>query len=100
MSDEYKVLNMFSGRKAGKNMFYAQKMALQYFEKHLGKPIRIIQCDHEKITKLESQLAKVTSERDILKEACEKTKALARKLRYGLVYQYMQQALEKTKESE
>jgi len=55
MSDEFKVLNSYSGRITGKQMFQAEAMALEYVEKHLGKKIKIIHCDHERIKSLESE---------------------------------------------
>jgi len=58
MSETFKVVNMYSGNRAGKTMFQAQRMMIEYVGKHMGKPIEIIQCDHEKIESLISQLEK------------------------------------------
>ena len=68
MSDEFKVLNSYSGRITGKQMFQAQAMALEYVEKHLGKKIKIIHCDHERIKSLESENNSLKEEVKLAKE--------------------------------
>ena len=55
-NNEFVVQNMYMGRRSGEKMFNAQRMAIEYMEKHLGKDIRIVQCDHEVITKLQNRL--------------------------------------------
>ena len=54
--DKFRVVNMFHGRSSGKTMLQAQRLAIEYTEKHLGKKIEIIQCDHEEIENLKAQI--------------------------------------------
>lgn len=72
MSDKkyFSILNHFSGRRSGKNMLQAEQAMIEYVGDHLGKPIKIIMCDHDEIKKLQARLKEAEKIIDGLYDMC------------------------------
>ena len=82
-SDKFKVMNVYHGKNHGKSLLQTQQMAINYIEKHLGRPIEITHCDFEKINDLENRLADKEEKLEISEKVNEKLMALVQMIYTG-----------------